>query len=136
MACCAGLGKHIIRSERLPLLQPHVLRMLRVLRLASGHALLQGGPGSGRMSSARLAAFVSGCRVFEVGTLSYYLVCNLNTEILSPASTPGREITVDPEPIQTKNRATPTAIGTCVANSSMLLCARRWKAKPLRAWIT
>lgn len=63
-----GVSKRIVRSERLPLLEQHVLRMLRVLRLGSGHAVLQGGPGSGRRCSARLAAFIAGCRVVEVDT--------------------------------------------------------------------
>lgn len=43
----------------------HVARLIRVLALAGGHAVLLGQPSSGRRTAARLAAYVAGCALVE-----------------------------------------------------------------------
>jgi len=44
----------------------HVVRIIRVLRMKRGNALLIGVGGSGKQSNTRLAAYASQCSVFEI----------------------------------------------------------------------
>ena len=47
----------------------HVARISRVLKQEGGHLMLLGVTGCGRKSSAKLAAFISGCELMEVSML-------------------------------------------------------------------
>lgn len=51
----------------------HVSRVSRVLIQPNGNVLLVGIGGSGRHSSAKMAAFMAECGVFEVSSISAYL---------------------------------------------------------------
>ena len=50
----------------------HVSRICRVLSQPGGNMLLVGLGGSGRQSLARLAAFICGMEVFQVGTTCHW----------------------------------------------------------------
>jgi dynein heavy chain len=64
----------------------HLIRIRRILKLASGHGLLIGLGGTGRSSMVKLATFISDFELFQVeglftcflGLTFYFLMNNLN----------------------------------------------------------
>ena len=44
----------------------HIARLARILKIPGGHAVLVGVGGSGKMSTAKFATFVSGCQSFSI----------------------------------------------------------------------
>ena len=50
----------------------HIARLARVLKIPGGHAMLVGVGGSGKMSTAKFATFVSGCHPFSIEVTRNY----------------------------------------------------------------
>ena len=50
----------------------HIARLARVLKIPGGHAMLVGVGGSGKISTAKFATFVSGCQPFSIEVTRNY----------------------------------------------------------------
>eukprot|EP00742_Colponemidia_sp_Colp-10_P004589 GILJ01004897.1.p1 GENE.GILJ01004897.1~~GILJ01004897.1.p1 ORF type:complete len:2544 (-),score=425.95 GILJ01004897.1:114-7634(-) len=59
----------------------HVCRINRVLELPRGNCMLVGVGGSGKQSLARLAAYISGCEVFQITITGSYSVNDLRESL-------------------------------------------------------
>ena len=74
----------------------HICRIMRILDLPCGNAMLVGVGGSGKQSLARLASFICGYSVFQIAVTSTYGIADFKENLLalySKAGTKGLPIT-------------------------------------------
>ena len=74
----------------------HICRIMRILDLPCGNAMLVGVGGSGKQSLARLASFICGYSVFQIAVTSTYGIADFKENLLAlyaKAGTKGLPIT-------------------------------------------